>query len=56
MKTYSTIRNTGFGRLRILDARIDSGSSSVFYVATRPSRLRRPQPRSRSTFGTPRPR
>jgi hypothetical protein len=34
-----TIRNTGFGRLRILDARIDSGSSSGFYVATRPNRV-----------------
>ena len=34
-----TIRNTGFGRLRILDARIDSGSSSGFYVATRPNRI-----------------
>ncbi len=34
-----TIRNTGFGRLRILDARIDTGSSSGFYVATRPSRI-----------------
>ncbi|MCC6743283.1 MAG: choice-of-anchor D domain-containing protein [Acidobacteria bacterium] len=34
-----TIRNTGLGRLRILDARIDSGSSAGFYIATRPSRM-----------------